>query len=247
MKKINFKAWIPVICLLITVSWISTPLFSLEKDATVMNLRQLMKTLSPSQRAQFNQAVKAEFQCSKSEDQADPFTRMENIFKNFELILTPEQLTLYRSISMRPQQAKKVITPFIQTCNECYWSNWALSHGITALEAARNAYDSDYCTSPPYGLPNPVLGSIDFALSYADDALTNFTTAQNSCNCTAAQQGLEDLLDAIQFTEGAIDITNIYCTSNSPWMSDLTSALNFLNAALAAAQDCIDAACGASS
>jgi len=220
-----------------------------EKKVLPKTLGETLRTLSPEQRVEFDRIVERHLKRSSGDDttrEGGKYRLFAGIYQDLTKILTPAQLKALKKGSELQAAVVSEIDPAFSRC--CYWPRWGTSHALTKLNSAVDAYydavyhqNTHHCDSTPYGIPDPILGSLDLAVSYATHAYNDLSAIFTRCGSSALKSAKANLEKSLLFSRNAIEITNLYCDPNAPWLNYVHSAINYIELALVGIQDCIGA------
>jgi hypothetical protein len=227
------------------------PTIAAESQAKPDKINEWLTTLTPEQRELFNFNVKeyvTRYMADGIMGESESFEFFVAVWQSIQEILTPEQLASFKKIMrIKPDIAQP--TADAKTCYPCVVARSYADQALDDLETAQSLFDEDNCDSSLNicGPHHAVWCAIDISISYTTNAVNTLPTSFYDCDCEDAQSALDDIEDAINWINTAINQTSAYNCSPTPWLAALNDAKGHLMTnygnALDKVEECIEDCC----
>jgi hypothetical protein len=179
----------------------------------------------------------------KSKPKPEGQVLKEVMHMELQAILTPGQFKVFESIVFGNKEGTPFVSTTFEVCEECqdarsdlHWAKWY-------LYSALNNYDISYCDYYPIHIDYvPIY--LGLAKFYTEEAYDQIDDAYNNCVCPEEETLWENINFARTYADTAADYTDEYCAPNSPWISQLGTAITRLAyAKYFSIDDCLDQVC----
>ena len=227
-----------------------------EKDVTIKNSRAFtisdwLNSLDTERQAQVLSIFKRNLICTKNDDEKskpkpEGQVLKETLHIELQAVLTPGQFEVFESIVFGNQESSPS-TPLVSTtfdvCDECLDARSDLHSAKWNLYSALNNYNISYCDYYPFHIDYvPIY--LGLAKFYTEEAYDMIDDAYDNCVCPDEEDLWDNIDDARTYADTAADYTFEYCDPNSPWISQLGTAITKLAyAKYFSIDDCLDQVC----